>query len=108
MAALLDRTVAVERHALSRGLGEGMGTLGRRAELGFGAFDAMMQRSLPCKRALLLHEALVGSRRRSWDRSGNLNCGSRVDIVDGRARRCRHSDAVGIVLEPTLDPVAGW
>lgn len=105
LTSLLNWTVAVERRILSRALRQSVATLSRRAELSFRAFDAMMKRSLPVRRALMLHKSLAGGRRRGWRRL-YLNSRAGTNGVDGRPRRRCHSNAVGVVLEATLDSIA--
>lgn len=82
LAALLNRTVIIERRTLTRPLGNStVANLGGCTELGFRTLYAMLNRSLPVRWSLLLYKSLCWSGRRSggWF---DLNSGTRANRVD--------------------------
>lgn len=68
LPSLLHRTMGIERDTLPRSVGNGtVATLSGRAELNLWAFDTVLYRALPARRALF-RKALVRGRRRRWTR----------------------------------------
>lgn len=98
LSSLLHRTMGIKRrHTLPRSVSNGtMATLSGRAELDLWAFDAVLYRALPA-RGPLFHKALARGRRRRWT-GVNLHRPAGTDRMDCRARRCRHPNAVWIIL----------
>lgn len=98
LAPLLYWAVVVKRRTLARALrNSAMADLNRCTELSLRAFNAVLDRSLPVCRALLLYEALVGSRRGRGS-SLYLDSCSRTNGVDSRARRGCNPNAVRVVF----------
>lgn len=99
--------MGIEGRALPRPVGYGtVAALSGRAELNLWALNAMLHRALPVRWALL-REAFPRGRRGRW--AGlYLHSPARANRMNCRARRCRHPDAIGVILQATFNPVSGW
>jgi hypothetical protein len=105
LPSLLRGAVVIEWRTLTRSVCKGaVAALSGRAETHLWALDAVLNRTLPICRTLLLHKPLARRRRRSRSRF-QVYRPTRADGVEGRSGRRRHSNAVGVVLKAALNPV---
>lgn len=99
----------VWRRVCSQGLHTwvGMGAwaaMNRSAELSLGALDTVLHGNLPVRRPLLAHVRLARAGRALG--SFGLQISRRADRMNCRSRRGRDPNAIRVVLETALDPIA--